>query len=149
MKSNTKKTLLIYWRSVLNYRIAFCVSVASIVGAALLSVTIPIFFKSFFDLLAGGGPRDVIAKGLIANLMIIAVIEMIQWGLWRVGMFTTSHFQSQIMADLMNQCYAYLQRHSFGFFDNSFVGSLVKRIKWFAEQWPCLTARERRFASAQ
>jgi ATP-binding cassette subfamily B protein len=35
------------------------------------------------------------------------------------------------MTKLANQCFSYLHRHSFSFFNNNFVGSLTKKVKWF------------------
>ena len=38
-------------------------------------------------------------------------------------------FTAPVMADLTNSCYQYLQKHSYNFFNNSFVGSLITKVK--------------------
>ena len=35
------------------------------------------------------------------------------------------------MADLYNTCFSYLHKHSVNFFNNNFVGSLVKKVNRF------------------
>ena len=64
MQSDTRKTLKIYLNAVLKYKTSLFFALISIFGAALMGVTIPLFFKEFFDLLASGQSSDVIADVL-------------------------------------------------------------------------------------
>lgn len=141
MKDNTKKTLKIYWQHVLNYKVSGVIIFLSVVSAAFLDVVIPWYFKQFFDVLAAGGPGPAAAKSLIGILVIIAGLNLIQWIFWRIATFTNSYFQPRILADLANDCFAYLHKHSFAFFNNSFVGSLVKRVKWFVRAFEVVADR--------
>jgi len=131
MKENTKKTLKIYWQAAGGYKPSGWLMLVTLCLATGLDVVIPLYYKQFFDYLAGSGPRDLLVRGLIATLMIIAALSFLQWLLWRVTSFAATHFQTRIIADLSNKCFAYLHRHSFSYFNNNFSGSLVKRVKWF------------------
>ncbi len=131
MKNNSKKTLKIYWQSLSNYKVSVFAMLFAVTGAAVIDVIVPLYFKEFFDVLSGSQPKDVIVKSLIAILIIIAGLNFLEWIFWRIATFTASYFYPKVMADLTNKCFAYLHKHSFAFFENTFVGSLTKRVKWF------------------
>ncbi|MFA5076316.1 MAG: ABC transporter ATP-binding protein [Patescibacteria group bacterium] len=132
MKNNTKKTLRIYWQHLTKYKPSFSVTILAVIAASVFSVIIPLYFKDFFDVLSNGNPdRSASVSALISILITILILESIQWVAWRIATFTSSYFYAKVMADLSNNCFAYLHKHSFTFFNNNFVGSLVKRVKWF------------------
>lgn len=91
----------------------------------------PLLYKDFFDILVESG--DVILlKSVLYKVLIIFVIS---WVFWRTSNFTTAYFQTHIMADLSNYCFAYLHKHSVNFFNNNFVGALVKKVNRFARSF--------------
>ncbi len=141
MSSWTKKTLVRFWRATWKYKVPVSFSVLGVVGASVINAIIPLYFKNFFNILSGGGNPDVVANGLIGVLIIIAILELSQWLAWRIGTFTSSYFQSRVMYDLTNDAFAYLHHHSFGFFENNFVGSLTKKIKWFGRAYETISDR--------
>jgi len=131
MKNYTRKTLKTYYQHILHYKIAVTFILTSVIGASLVNAIVPLYFKKLFNTLAASSPQDNIIKSLVYILIIIAGLEFLQWIFWRVATFTNSYFQPKVMADLANYCFAYLHKHSFSYFNNNFVGSLVKRVKWF------------------
>jgi ATP-binding cassette subfamily B protein len=62
-------------------------------------------------------------------LWIVFALNISRVLIWRLQNFTNNFFQPRVMADLVNSCYQYLQEHSYTFFANSFVGSLVTKVK--------------------
>ncbi|MDD2807530.1 MAG: ABC transporter ATP-binding protein [Patescibacteria group bacterium] len=141
MKRNTKKTLAIYWQAASQYKFAVAICVTSVIMASILNVIIPLYFKQFFDLLSSGQAKPTVAAGLVSILMIIGVIEFFQWLGWRVATFHASYFQSNVMTGLADYNFKYLHQHSFSFFNNSFVGSLVKKVKWFSKAFESISDR--------
>lgn len=141
MKQNTKKTLLIYWRAASQYRLAVAVCFISVIVASTLNVIIPLYFKKFFDLLSSGQDQQLVVSSLIGTLIIIGVIEFFQWLIWRFATFSASYFQSNVMTNLADYNFKYLHQHSFTFFNNSFVGSLVKKVKWFSKAFEHISDR--------
>jgi ABC-type multidrug transport system fused ATPase/permease subunit len=103
----------------------------SVLGASIINVIIPLFFKDFFDILSSGQEQSAIIDGLIKVLILIGIWSLVQWGFWRIATFTASYFYSKVMMNMTNYCFAYLHKHSFSFFNNNFVGSLTKKVKWF------------------
>lgn len=141
MKNNTKKTLKTYWQSSLNYKISGFFMWAAIIGASILNVITPLYFKIFFDVLTSVQAKEIIVRSLISILIFIALLELIQWLFWRIATFSASYFQAKVMTDLSNLCFAYLYKHSFSFFNNNFVGSLVKKVKWFSRSFEAISDR--------
>ena len=141
MKYHTKLTFKVYWQQIRNYKLSALVMLLSVIGASVVSVVIPLYLKNFFDTLAGSGSREMIVDSLISILLIIAGLELLQWGFWRSATFTAAYFYAKVMADLSNYCFQYLHRHSFSFFNNNFTGSLVRRVNKFVKAFDGIADR--------
>ncbi|MEK7496991.1 MAG: ABC transporter ATP-binding protein [Patescibacteria group bacterium] len=131
MKQVTKQTYQIFWQHAQKYKGFFWTILLAIVLGSLVGTINPIFFKKFFDVLAQGVSTDDMV-GIVPELkryiFIIIGFEALSWVMWRVATFTNNYFQPRVMANLSNTCFDYLHHHSFGFFTNKFVGSLVRKI---------------------
>ncbi len=127
MKYRKKLTVKIYWQHVLKYKKSGFFTVLFIILASITNVIAPLFYKQFFDDLNSGANSDV----LIGILIKVVIIHLIGWIFWRGAAFLNSYFQTHIMADLPNTCFAYMHKHAIGFFEGNFVGSLVKKVNRF------------------
>ncbi len=141
MKEYTRKTLKIYAQKVWRYKLSVLFTLVAVALGALLNVVVPLYFKKFFDLLASGEAKLLAVKSLLSLLSVIAAWRLAQWTFWRVATFCASYFQSKTMTDLTNYCFAYLHQHSFSFFNDNFVGSLVKKVKWFGRSFESISDR--------
>lgn len=138
VKYKTKQTIKIYWQHIKKYGLfTFIIFITSTV-TPIVDVVVPIYLKKFFDFLAGG-PTPQIIKSLIGVVIAIAVLKLIQWTFRRLGGFSFVFLQTKIMADLDNTCFRRLHQHSFSFFNNNFVGSLVKKVTRFVNSFESLT----------
>ena len=135
MQNNTKKTLKIYWEHIIKYKLSGLVIVFSVVIASVLYIIAPLYYKHFFDILGSEGPREIVANELIGVLMMILTIHLISWMAWRIAAFTSTYFHTQIRANIYDTCFRYLHKHSFSYFNNNFVGSLVKRVSYFVNSF--------------
>lgn len=127
MKYNTKLTFKIYWKHAKKYKFALSTIVLAIIIGDIFSITAPYYYKKFFDVLVEDPNKAV----LFHILLIIFGISLLHWFFIRIAAFVNSYFQTSVMRDLANTCFAYLHKHSFSFFNNNFVGSLVKRVNRF------------------
>jgi len=141
MKDNTLKTIKYYWQATLKYKWVSLVMFISFIVAFLMQVITPLFYKDFFDVLTSGQPKDLVVNSLISILILIFVLAFLEWLFWRISSFLLTFLESRVMADLANKCFAYLHRHSFTFFENNFVGSLVKRVGWFTKAYEAVIDR--------
>lgn len=113
----------------------------SIFTARILDLITPLYLRDFFNVLSASTPSPAVVESLIGILLIIAGLKFTEWLVWRVATFSDSSFTSKVSFDLGNFCFAYLHRHSFSYFNNNFVGSLVKRVKWFVKAFETITDR--------
>ncbi|MCD4704672.1 ABC transporter ATP-binding protein/permease [bacterium] len=132
MENYTKQTFRVFWNHIKRYKIAGFFIVFSIMIGAITNMLGPIVYKRFFDILTSNNGVNVDIHDLTQILLKILAIYLIGWLFWRIATFVNSYFQTRIMADLSNTCFNYLHRHSVNFFNNNFVGSLVKRVNRFS-----------------
>jgi len=127
MKYNTKLTFKIYWKHSLKYKWAMFGSAIFIITSTALAIIAPLYYKEFFDILTTTGETDALRRILLTLL----ALYLVEWVFWRLSGFVNSYFQISMMRDLSVMCFSYLHKHSFAFFHNNFVGSLVKRVNRF------------------
>ena len=131
MKYNTKLTFKIFWQHTRKYKISGLVLFTSLILASIANLLVPLLYKDFFDILSSGGGVEGKAQQLISIVLNILLIYSGAWVFWRMAEFFNVHFQTKIMADLADTCFAYIHKHSFSYFQNNFVGSVVKKINRF------------------
>ena len=132
MEDYTKETFKIFWEHIKRYKIAGFFIVFSITIGSIGNILGPVLYKKFFDILTSGKGKIESMDLLIQILIQILIIYLIGWLFWRIATFTNSYFQTRVMADLSNTCFKYLHKHSINFFNNNFVGSLVKKVNRFS-----------------
>ena len=129
-RNNIRATLRIYWQHIRpEWRLGLPLIICIIIGS-IVSTLVPIYYKRFFDELTQPG----ITRGaLVATIVVVAWIQLVQWLFWRSAGILNNRFQPRVIQGLSQTCFTYLHRHSFAFFNNNFVGSLVKRVNRFAD----------------
>ena len=131
MQINTKKTLRLYWQHTKGYRPHLAAVYLAVMAAAGTGTIVPLFFKKFFDTLTLPGDRSVLIGSIVSILVVISFLEGLRWLAWRVSTYFNAIFTSTVIAELSKTCFRYLHKHSFSYFNNNFVGTLVKRFAWF------------------
>src|SRR3989344_3741919 len=139
MKINTKLTFKLFWQQVRRHKVSGLIVLLSMIGVSVVVAITPLYFKKLFDLLAQTQTNDALTVQLIHILWVIAAIEMIGWVFWRLATFFIAYFQTSIMAGLSDMCFKYLHKHSFAYFNNNFVGSLVKKVNRFTRAFEDMT----------
>lgn len=133
MSQHTSATLRIYWQHVKQYPWLTMFALAAMLFASIEGVVLPLVFKKFFDTLAQAGlDRASTAALLLHTLLFIGALEFFGWAMFRVATFTSIQVQGKVMYSLSTMCFAALHKHAVSFFANNFVGSLVKKVKWFS-----------------
>ena len=141
MKTTTKLTLIRYWQEIRKHWFLTSAVVLFVSLASVSDVIIPLYYKDFFNVLTNGQTPANQTRALIGILVFVALFELTRWVMWRLASITNNELQPRIIADLTNQCYAYMHKHSFAFFNNNFVGSLVKRISYFTRAFENIADR--------
>ncbi len=131
MKYNTRLTYRIFLQHAARYKFtAFFVILAIIVGT-VANIIGPLLYKRFFDILSQGRVGEEAIAELMHIIFLVLILYLSGWFVWRIAEFGMSYFNSRVMADLADTCFRYLHKHSDSFFENNFVGSLVKRLNRF------------------
>lgn len=140
MSQHTSATLRIYWQHIKRYPWVATFALAAVILASIEGVVLPLLFKKFFDILSQAGlDRSGAAVQLLQMLIAIGALELFGWAMYRVATFTSIVIQGKVMYDLSTMSFAALHRHAVSFFANNFVGSLVKKVKWFSRAFEKVT----------
>jgi len=123
----TKQTLRIFWRHARKYRYLFAMCAAGVAVVIGADMTLPMFYKRFFDCLAidpfHRQLRDL--AGVYSAITYVGLTLLASWIGWRVTMYALINLETRAMKDLADSSFEYLQNHSHKFF------TLVKRINRF------------------
>lgn len=130
-----------FWRGMRKSKWWLFTIIFSIVSLGIVSTIIPLFYKRFFDVIAAGGDKTIIAQQLISIIIIIAGLNAIVWIFWRITTYASNIFQSSTIAALKRDAYDYVMQHSYGYFSNNFTGSIVQRINRYARAFERLADR--------
>lgn len=103
--------------------------------SSVFELIVPLYYKKFFDILSSPITKDAAVTLLIKIISIILILNIIKWATYRTSTFINNYFQSGVMADLRRNAFDYLIRHSYNFFSNNFVGSLVQRVNRLARSF--------------
>jgi ATP-binding cassette, subfamily B, bacterial len=138
MQNLSKQTFKIFWNHLLKYKWVVLFIFVSIIIASVAGLLAPIYYKDFFDILTTADILDPADK-LKSILIKILIVYAVSWMFWRTATFANAGFQTKAMADLSNTCFAYLHKHSVTFFNNNFVGALVKKVNRFSRSFEDIT----------
>lgn len=141
MKENTKKTLGYYLRASAKHKSSAVTMLVGMFVVSLLELVKPLYYKQFFDLLVSDGNKNDIFNSAIGVIIIIGIIQGLVWVFRRISQFVADYFESKVIAEINDMCFANLHKHSFAFFNDNFVGSLTKKVKWFVGGYEIITDR--------
>ncbi|MEK7077266.1 MAG: hypothetical protein AAB967_03485, partial [Patescibacteria group bacterium] len=133
-----KQTLKIFWDHAKKYPRQVVMLIVGILSVAALVTYTPLLYRDLLNLLTRGGPGEIIPQAF-RIVFFVFIANVIRQTLWRASNFANNFFQSRVMSDLTNTCYEYLQKHSLGFFNSSFVGSLVTKVKRYERAFEQIT----------
>lgn len=128
MNTVTRQTLKIFWHHSTKYKWQTGVLIFGVFLLTFFQTSIPLLYRNLIDTLSTGADSRHIEPA-INIIKIILIANIFRIGSWRAVNFVNNYFQPKVMGDLMNTCYQYLHKHSYGFFSSSFVGSLVTKVK--------------------
>ncbi len=109
------------------------------IGANVVGILVPVFYKKFFDVITVTGNKDLIAQQLVAIIFYILFLNFLQWIFYRLGTMANIEYQIPTIAKLKQQSYDYVMEHSYNFFTNNFVGGLVQKVNRFTRSFERLS----------
>jgi ATP-binding cassette subfamily B protein len=124
-KNHIRETARFFWKHAIRKWYLFVPMIFLIAVAKIVDVLLSVSYKNFIDTLIGSSPSK---NELYAVLLIILGLNCVVWICWRVVELCANYWQPDALRQMGEESYSYLQKHSFNFFMNNFVGSLVKRL---------------------
>ncbi|PIR78378.1 MAG: hypothetical protein COU28_01860 [Candidatus Magasanikbacteria bacterium CG10_big_fil_rev_8_21_14_0_10_36_16] len=137
MKYNTKQTFKMYWQQSWKYKWIFISMFLFLLIGDTFSILAPYWYKKFFDVLSSNPDVQI----LYNTLFIILAIKILHWFFIRIMAFLYIKFNTDCMKDLNDICFSEIHKHSFSFFNNNFVGSLVKKVGRFVQAFDRISDR--------
>lgn len=126
-----------YWRFLRNYKLS---QVMILIGFGLGSLTtigvIPLIYKRIIDLVSTQPPNAYDQLSTMVILLAVAIIA--HNAFFRFGDYFLINSQSKIIKELYDHSLEGLQKHSYTFFSNAFVGGLVAKTKRFVHAFEVL-----------
>jgi len=141
MKEKTKNISMMniakaFWRGMAPDRLLFSVTLIVFPLSTVIDLIIPLFYKKFFDAIVDSGEnKATLAPDLIHIILMVLLLNLLGWVLFRGGVFILNVFEARVMARLKQISFDYLIDHSYSFFSNTFTGSLVQRVGRFSRSF--------------
>src|SRR3989338_8451030 len=128
MQTLTKQTLNIFWQHAWKYKWKVLYITGGVIGHTVLQNYNTILFGRLIDILTFNTDKYNI-RPAVSLVIFMFGLSLLRMFIARSFNFVNNYFQPRVMADLNNTCFNYLQKHSYAFFQSSFVGSLVTKVK--------------------
>lgn len=128
MQINTKYTFHYFIQNIWAYPALLVSSFFGVALGVLAGMVMPWFFKGFVDILVQGHLDPAVFMNGFWLLVWVELMDLLAWIGWSISRYTTPVLQTRAMKNIADHCFYELHRHSFRYFNNQFVGALVKRV---------------------
>lgn len=135
IKVTTSQIFKIFLKQVKPYRSLAFLILACIALAESSLIAVPWFYKKFFDTLTAAGSPALDRPRLIGLLSAIFALHAGHWIFYRISNLINNQIQPRIMVALQRASFANILNHSYSFFANNFVGSLVRKVQRLARSF--------------
>lgn len=133
------KVMACYWETVRNYRRAVFLSFAGYgIGSGLSNVALPLVYRSIIDTISNAGERANAVSALMASFWWLVALVVFYNILFRIGDYSITYLQSNVMKNLADRTFATIERHSYKFFSDHFTGGLVAKARRFVRTFETL-----------
>lgn len=130
----TKQTIRIFFSHSARYPWAAFLVIVPILGASALELIRPFYYRELIN----GLSSSASVHTLTATIITIFGLNMLGWLCYRISIGADNFWVSHVIANLMDTCFDRLHAHSYDFFNNSFGGSLVRRVNRFYRAYETL-----------
>ncbi len=126
MRKTTRLTFGFYLKHLRPLRGLVTLSLISTTVAVSSAMAFPVLEKWFVNTLVNGvsgvDATDIAATvpDLLTILAVIVGVDVLSWIAWRFSNYGMAHIEAKGMTTVANECFTYLQGHSYHFFSNNF-----------------------------
>jgi ATP-binding cassette subfamily B protein len=120
----TRRRVGTLWRLTRPYKTRTALSVVSLLLATATALAPPFLAKYALD----DAINDTTGARLVLVVILFVVAGLANWGMTYVETYMTGWVGERILADLLKQLFAHLQRLSLGFYERNRAGVLISRM---------------------
>ncbi|MBU1722000.1 ABC transporter ATP-binding protein/permease [Patescibacteria group bacterium] len=110
----------------------------SVIATSVVQAIVPLVYKDFFDLIYQATDPSLVTATLFSLLLKMGGLYLTAWLLWRFIEVALSYAQIRTLESIFQTCFAYIHKHSVSFFQDQFIGSLVKKATRFTHAYEAL-----------
>ncbi len=138
-KVTISDVLKAFWRGIRPQKWKLFLMVFCIILVNVTTIITPLFYKWFFDVIMVGGNTPEVVQTLLQIILYVAMFHGAYWVFARIAELANNVYMPLTAANLKQQAYNHLLEHSYGFFTNNFMGSLVQRVNRFSRAFERLS----------
>lgn len=139
-KTRINETIRLYWEVARKYRWSFLIVLIVVFLAGLTNMIGLIYLRNFFDAILTEGEKSVVIHGAVTMLLFFIMFELLHWLAWRINDFFVARAVTKTIRGLQDYTFDYIHQHSYDFYANNFVGSLVKKAGRFVWSFDRITS---------
>lgn len=128
MKNLRRLTIKFYAKHLLRYKWLLVSTTIAAIMASSTAMGFPLIYKMLINTIVSADIKDVAVNSLLWILLVFVGLDIFNTLIWRVLLYSLSVLEVSVMRNILNECFEFIQKHSFNFFNNSFTGALVKRV---------------------
>ncbi len=136
---SVKQIVKHFWIATKTAKLWFFLSYFLFIVSQIISILTPLYYKSFFDILAQSGDRLALIPALNKIILSIVIVKILRQTISQVAQKYFQKMQTRVMPLLKQNAFDYLMLHSYSFFTNNFTGSLVQKINRFSRAFESIT----------
>lgn len=125
-----KKTLILFKSFFKRRWLSLLAIFITSLGSLMLDVAVPVYYKKITDFLI-----DKNIDWALKILLIIFFIKLVSFIFQRLRFLSFSYFETYCSKDIGQFCVTKIFEHSFSFFSDHFVGSMVRKINKFVDSF--------------
>ena len=126
------KTFGFYAREVLQHPFLLIFIILTQLGSQISSLIAPLYLKNIFNTLASHDTSAAVMHSLVVTVCVIGLLYFLQWLSGRLYAYAVMDMESQVMARLYRDAFAYLIKHSYQFFTAQFAGTLTRKVSKYS-----------------
>lgn len=129
MKPLTKETFKIFWSHAKRYPAQIAIIVACAIVLPIVQTYVPTLYKELINIISSERNTGAFTRAVYLIILIFALNALSGMVIRRAINLASTSLQRRVMKDLMYTAYRTLEKHSVAFFNSTFVGSLVTKVK--------------------
>ena len=132
-QSNNKAVLKYFWAHSKKYKFLLLFILIFVIIAIIINdVVLPFLTKDLIDTItqiSDSNKRSQIKDVYKILILMVIAVGLAELVFWRISGFFTVNYQTQVIKNIIDDCFGNVIKRSYSFFANNFSGSLVARIK--------------------